>query len=98
MKFGCCRSRELFPQMPDVGCWVVPPAGVTTEALQSASAPPDPSGAEAKVQEEEHDLVDDDIVAGEHSVINVTRIMNVAPSHCMRSSQSCPQPAAVPQE
>lgn len=40
---------------------------MTTEALQAGTAAPDPSGTEAKVQEEEHDLVDDDIAAGEHS-------------------------------
>lgn len=40
-------------------------AGVTTEAIQTATASPDSLGTEAKVQEEEHDLVDDDISAGE---------------------------------
>lgn len=40
-------------------------AGVTTEAIQTATASPDSLGTEAKVQEEEHDLVDDDITAGE---------------------------------
>uniref|UniRef100_U3J5V0 WD repeat-containing protein 7 n=1 Tax=Anas platyrhynchos platyrhynchos TaxID=8840 RepID=U3J5V0_ANAPP len=39
-------------------------AGVTTEAIQTATASPDALGTEAKVQEEEHDLVDDDITAG----------------------------------
>ncbi|KAM8792905.1 WD repeat-containing protein 7 [Eudromia elegans] len=38
--------------------------GVTTDALQAGSGSPDTAGAEAKVQEEEHDLVDDDIAAG----------------------------------
>lgn len=45
---------------------VIFPAGVTTEAIQTATASPDALGTEAKVQEEEHDLVDDDITAGEH--------------------------------
>lgn len=40
------------------------PAGVTTEAIQTVSATPEPSGVETKIQEEEHDLVDDDIVGG----------------------------------
>ncbi|XP_043403484.1 WD repeat-containing protein 7 isoform X3 [Chelonia mydas] len=39
-------------------------SGVTVEAIQTGSASPDSSGSEAKVQEEEHDLVDDDITAG----------------------------------
>ena len=41
-------------------------AGVTTEAIQAGSASPDSLGTEAKVQEEDHDLADDDIAAGEH--------------------------------
>lgn len=67
MEFSCHRNREFSPQIPDFGVLGCSVAGVTTEALQTASASPDPSGAEAKVQEEEHDLVDDDIAAGEHS-------------------------------
>lgn len=39
-------------------------AGVTAEAMQTMAAAPDASGPEAKVQEEEHDLVDDDITTG----------------------------------
>uniref|UniRef100_A0ACB8EQ26 Uncharacterized protein n=1 Tax=Sphaerodactylus townsendi TaxID=933632 RepID=A0ACB8EQ26_9SAUR len=38
-------------------------AGVTTEAIQTATASPEPSASEAKIQEEEHDLVDEDIPA-----------------------------------
>ncbi|NWQ69476.1 WDR7 protein, partial [Neopipo cinnamomea] len=41
-----------------------PAAGVTTEAIQTGTASPDSVGTEAKVQEEEQDLVDDDIAAG----------------------------------
>lgn len=46
-----------------LGCF--PAAGVTTETLQAAAASPDPAGGEGKIQEEEHDLVDDDMAAGE---------------------------------
>lgn len=54
--------------MPDFwGVGLFPPAGVTTETLQTSTASPDPSATEVKVQEEEHDLVDDDIAAGEPS-------------------------------
>ena len=49
-----------------MGVWLFLSAGVTTEAIQTGSASPDSLGTEAKVQEEEHDLVDDDITAGEH--------------------------------
>lgn len=34
--------------------------------MQTMAAAPDTSGPEAKVQEEEHDLVDDDITTGKH--------------------------------
>ncbi|XP_040434415.1 WD repeat-containing protein 7-like isoform X3 [Falco naumanni] len=43
-------------------------SGVTTEAIQTGGASLDSLGTEAKVQEEEHDLVDDDITAGNFSL------------------------------
>ncbi|XP_067172509.1 WD repeat-containing protein 7 isoform X3 [Apteryx mantelli] len=51
------------PYLPQYIDSVISP-GVTTEAMQTGSASPDSLGTEAKVQEEEHDLVDDDITAG----------------------------------
>lgn len=39
-------------------------AGVTTETIQTVNVTPEQSGPEAKIQEEEHDLVDEDISAG----------------------------------
>lgn len=51
------------PYLPQYIDSVISP-GVTTEAIQTATASPDSLGTEAKVQEEEHDLVDDDISAG----------------------------------
>ncbi|XP_075345183.1 WD repeat-containing protein 7 isoform X5 [Mycteria americana] len=51
------------PYLPQYIDSVISP-GVTTEAIQTGSASPDSLGTEAKVQEEEHDLVDDDIAAG----------------------------------
>uniref|UniRef100_G3UV45 WD repeat-containing protein 7 n=1 Tax=Meleagris gallopavo TaxID=9103 RepID=G3UV45_MELGA len=51
------------PYLPQYIDSVISP-GVTTEAIQTATASPDSLGTEAKVQEEEHDLVDDDITAG----------------------------------
>ncbi|XP_053909916.1 WD repeat-containing protein 7 isoform X2 [Cuculus canorus] len=51
------------PYLPQYMDNVISP-GVTTEALQTGTANPDTSGTEAKVQEEEHDLVDDDVTAG----------------------------------
>ncbi|XP_069736490.1 WD repeat-containing protein 7 isoform X2 [Phaenicophaeus curvirostris] len=51
------------PYLPQYMDSVISP-GVTTEALQAGTASPDTVGTETKVQEEEHDLVDDDITAG----------------------------------
>ncbi|XP_060092113.1 WD repeat-containing protein 7 isoform X1 [Heteronotia binoei] len=51
------------PYLPQYMDSVISP-GVTTEAIQTATASPEPSGTETKIQEEEHDLVDDDISAG----------------------------------
>uniref|UniRef100_A0A8C0GKQ4 WD repeat-containing protein 7 n=1 Tax=Chelonoidis abingdonii TaxID=106734 RepID=A0A8C0GKQ4_CHEAB len=51
------------PYLPQYIDSIISP-GVTVEAIQTGSASPDSSGSEAKVQEEEHDLVDDDITAG----------------------------------
>ncbi|XP_053151484.1 WD repeat-containing protein 7 isoform X3 [Hemicordylus capensis] len=48
------------PYLPQYMDSVISP-GVTTEAIQSAIANPEQQGPETKVQEEEHDLVDDDI-------------------------------------
>ncbi|XP_048360289.1 WD repeat-containing protein 7-like [Sphaerodactylus townsendi] len=51
------------PYLPQYMDSVISP-GVTTEAIQTATASPEPSASEAKIQEEEHDLVDEDIPAG----------------------------------
>ncbi|KAM9508320.1 WD repeat-containing protein 7-like [Guaruba guarouba] len=51
------------PYLPQYMDSVISP-GVTAEAMPTGSASPDPLATEAKVQEEEHDLVDDDIPAG----------------------------------
>ncbi|XP_061299953.1 WD repeat-containing protein 7-like [Pezoporus flaviventris] len=51
------------PYLPHYMDSVLSP-GVSSEAPQPGSASPEPSGAESKAQEEEHDLADDDIPAG----------------------------------
>uniref|UniRef100_A0A7N4P2P9 WD repeat-containing protein 7 n=1 Tax=Sarcophilus harrisii TaxID=9305 RepID=A0A7N4P2P9_SARHA len=51
------------PYLPQYMDSVISP-GVTAESIQTANASPDALGTETKVQEEEHDLVDDDITAG----------------------------------
>ncbi|XP_029077866.1 WD repeat-containing protein 7 isoform X2 [Monodon monoceros] len=51
------------PYLPQYMDHVMSP-GVSAEAMQTITTAPDASGPEAKVQEEEHDLVDDDITTG----------------------------------
>ncbi|KFP07872.1 WD repeat-containing protein 7 [Calypte anna] len=51
------------PYLPHYMDSVISP-GVTTEAIQTGSASPDSLGTEAKVQEEEHDLVDEEEIEG----------------------------------
>ncbi|XP_044520522.1 WD repeat-containing protein 7 isoform X1 [Gracilinanus agilis] len=51
------------PYLPQYMDSVISP-GVTAESIQTGTANPDVLGTETKVQEEEHDLVDDDITAG----------------------------------
>ncbi|XP_041048865.1 WD repeat-containing protein 7 isoform X2 [Carcharodon carcharias] len=51
------------PYLPQYVDSIMSP-GVTTEALQAVGASPDLQGADAKVQEEEPDLADDDITTG----------------------------------
>ncbi|XP_062984289.1 WD repeat-containing protein 7 isoform X1 [Elgaria multicarinata webbii] len=48
------------PYLPQYMDSVISP-GVTTEAIQTVTASPEQSLSETKIQEEEHDLVDDDI-------------------------------------
>lgn len=48
-------------------------AGVSAEAMQTVTTAPDTtSGPEAKVQEEEHDLVDDDITTGKEASLTLS--------------------------
>ncbi|XP_043414890.1 WD repeat-containing protein 7 isoform X4 [Prionailurus bengalensis] len=51
------------PYLPQYMDHVISP-GVSAEAMQTVSTAPDALGPEAKVQEEEHDLADDDITTG----------------------------------
>ncbi|XP_045313359.1 WD repeat-containing protein 7 isoform X4 [Leopardus geoffroyi] len=51
------------PYLPQYMDHVVSP-GVSAEAMQTIGTAPDALGPEAKVQEEEHDLADDDITTG----------------------------------
>lgn len=51
-------------------------AGVTAETIQTVNITPEQSGSEVKIQEEEHDLVDEDISAGKcYSLYNPTETL-----------------------
>ncbi|KAM3938285.1 WD repeat-containing protein 7 isoform 1-T1 [Leptodactylus fuscus] len=51
------------PYLPQYVDTIMSP-GVTAESIQAGNASPESAGSEVKVQEEEHDLVDDDLAAG----------------------------------
>ncbi|KAH0512892.1 WD repeat-containing protein 7 [Microtus ochrogaster] len=73
------------PYLPQYMDHVISP-GVTTEAMQTMAAAPDTSGPEAKVQEEEHDLVDDDITTG--CLSSVPQMKKISTSYEERRKQA----------
>nr|XP_033789823.1 WD repeat-containing protein 7 isoform X2 [Geotrypetes seraphini] len=70
------------PYLPQYVDSVISP-GVTAESIQTGSASPDSAGSEAKVQEEEHDLVDDDITA-----VSLLQMKKVSSSYEERRKQA----------
>ncbi|XP_018100050.1 WD repeat-containing protein 7 isoform X3 [Xenopus laevis] len=73
------------PYLPQYVDTIMSP-GVTTENIQTGSASPDSAGSEAKVQEEEQELVDDDITAG--CLSNVPPLKKASPSYEERRKQA----------
>uniref|UniRef100_A0A8B9X6H5 WD repeat-containing protein 7 n=1 Tax=Bos mutus grunniens TaxID=30521 RepID=A0A8B9X6H5_BOSMU len=73
------------PYLPQYMDHVISP-GVSAEALQTIPTAPDASGPEAKVQEEEHDLVDDDITAG--CLSSVPQMKKISTSYEERRKQA----------
>ncbi|XP_055993934.1 WD repeat-containing protein 7 [Sorex fumeus] len=73
------------PYLPQYMDHVISP-GVTAEALQTMSTAPDAAGQEAKVQEEEHDLVDDDITTG--CLSSVPQMKKISTSYEERRKQA----------
>ncbi|XP_019387295.1 PREDICTED: WD repeat-containing protein 7 isoform X1 [Crocodylus porosus] len=73
------------PYLPQYIDSVISP-GVTAEAIQTGTASPDSSSTEAKVQEEEHDLVDDDITAG--CLSSLPQIKKISTSYEERRKQA----------
>ncbi|XP_066102373.1 WD repeat-containing protein 7 isoform X3 [Saccopteryx bilineata] len=74
------------PYLPQYMDHVLSP-GVSAEAMQTVTATPDTiSGPEAKVQEEEHDLVDDDITTG--CLSSVPQMKKISTSYEERRKQA----------
>ncbi|PNI69886.1 WDR7 isoform 4 [Pan troglodytes] len=73
------------PYLPQYIDHVISP-GVTSEAMQTITTAPDASGPEAKVQEEEHDLVDDDITTG--CLSSVPQMKKISTSYEERRKQA----------
>ncbi|XP_061471082.1 WD repeat-containing protein 7 isoform X2 [Rhineura floridana] len=72
------------PYLPQYMDSVISP-GVTTEAIQSI-ATPEQLGSETKIQEEEHDLVDEDISAG--SLSGLPQMKKISMSYEERRKQA----------
>ncbi|XP_044287187.1 WD repeat-containing protein 7 isoform X3 [Varanus komodoensis] len=73
------------PYLPQYMDSVISP-GVTTEAIQTATASPEQLGSETKIQEEEHDLADDDISAG--SLSGLPQMKKISMSYEERRKQA----------
>ncbi|MBZ3884707.1 WD repeat-containing protein 7 [Sciurus carolinensis] len=73
------------PYLPQYMDHVISP-GVTAEAMQTITTAPDASGSEAKVQEEEHDLVDDDITTG--CLSSIPQMKKISTSYEERRKQA----------
>ncbi|XP_060617291.2 WD repeat-containing protein 7 isoform X5 [Anolis sagrei] len=73
------------PYLPQYMDSVISP-GVTQETIQTTTAPPEQLGAETKVQEEEHDLPDDDVSAG--SLSGLPQMKKISMSYEERRKQA----------
>ncbi|XP_070792077.1 WD repeat-containing protein 7 isoform X2 [Pituophis catenifer annectens] len=73
------------PYLPQYMDSVISP-GVTTETIQTINVTPEQSGPEAKIQEEEHDLVDEDISAG--TLPGLPQIKKISMSYEERRKQA----------
>lgn len=73
------------PYLPQYMDHVISP-GVSAEAMQTISTAPDALGPEAKVQEEEHDLADDDITTG--CLSSIPQMKKISTSYEERRKQA----------
>ncbi|XP_026571062.1 WD repeat-containing protein 7 isoform X1 [Pseudonaja textilis] len=73
------------PYLPQYMDSVISP-GVTAETIQTVNITPEQSGPETKIQEEEHDLVDEDISAG--TLSGLPQIKKISLSYEERRKQA----------
>uniref|UniRef100_A0ABI7YMW1 WDR72-like alpha-solenoid domain-containing protein n=1 Tax=Felis catus TaxID=9685 RepID=A0ABI7YMW1_FELCA len=73
------------PYLPQYMDHVISP-GVSAEAMQTIGTAPDALGPEAKVQEEEHDLADDDITTG--CLSSIPQMKKISTSYEERRKQA----------
>ncbi|XP_013915172.1 PREDICTED: WD repeat-containing protein 7-like [Thamnophis sirtalis] len=73
------------PYLPQYMDSVISP-GVTAETIQTVNVTPEQSGPEAKIQEEEHDLVDEDISGG--TLSGLPQIKKISLSYEERRKQA----------
>ncbi|XP_026522073.1 WD repeat-containing protein 7 [Notechis scutatus] len=73
------------PYLPQYMDSVISP-GVTAETIQTVNVTPEQSGPEIKIQEEEHDLVDEDISAG--TLSGLPQIKKISLSYEERRKQA----------
>ncbi|XP_071989857.1 WD repeat-containing protein 7 isoform X4 [Engystomops pustulosus] len=73
------------PYLPQYVDTIMSP-GVTAESIQAGSGSPESVGSEVKVQEEEHDLVDDDLAAG--CLSNLPPVKKISTSYEERRKQA----------
>uniref|UniRef100_A0A8C6XPZ7 WD repeat domain 7 n=1 Tax=Naja naja TaxID=35670 RepID=A0A8C6XPZ7_NAJNA len=75
------------PYLPQYMDSVISP-GVTAETIQTINVTPEQSGPETKIQEEEHDLVDEDISAGKCHSTGLPQIKKISMSYEERRKQA----------
>uniref|UniRef100_A0A8C0QQT5 WD repeat-containing protein 7 n=1 Tax=Canis lupus familiaris TaxID=9615 RepID=A0A8C0QQT5_CANLF len=80
------KARGSPPTSSNVVQGQIKQAGVSAEAMQTISTAPDALGPEAKVQEEEHDLADDDITTG--CLSSIPQMKKISTSYEERRKQA----------
>uniref|UniRef100_A0ABI7YJV8 WD repeat domain 7 n=1 Tax=Felis catus TaxID=9685 RepID=A0ABI7YJV8_FELCA len=80
------KARGSPPTSSNIVQGQIKQAGVSAEAMQTIGTAPDALGPEAKVQEEEHDLADDDITTG--CLSSIPQMKKISTSYEERRKQA----------